>query len=290
MKIVAKEKTRLDKVITGYSRQKIQRLIKEGRVSVDGKVALKPNKQVKEGSIVKFSIPKEKPLNLKPQDIKLEIVHEDKDYLIINKPAGMVVHPAPGHKEGTLVNAILHHLKGKTSKKGDPIRPGILHRLDKDTSGIIVIAKNDRAHENFSKQMESRTIEKTYVTLVHGVIKNKGIIDAPIGRHHLKRKDMTVSESGKHAITEFKPIKNFEKYTLLEVKIKTGRTHQIRVHLSKIDHPVVGDPQYGKKDDLLDRQFLHAKEIKFEDLNGKKNSYTTKIPQELEEILTNLSS
>ncbi|MFH1299175.1 MAG: RluA family pseudouridine synthase [Patescibacteria group bacterium] len=288
-------KNRLDKTILekseGLTRQKIQKMIKSGRVKVDGKVVLKSNKQVEESSDIQFSIPKEKPLNLKAQKIALDIVHEDKDYLIINKPAGMVVHPAPGHKEGTLVNAILHHLKGKTSKQGDAVRPGLLHRLDKDTSGVIVIAKNDSAHANFSKQMEERSIEKTYITLVHGIIDQKGIIEAPIGRHHLKRQSMTVSTSGKDAITEFKPVKAFPEsdMTLLEVKIKTGRTHQIRVHLSKIGYPVVGDSKYGKKSEELDRQFLHAKSIRFKGVDGKKKIYSGELPEKLNDYLSILS-
>lgn len=287
-------KNRLDKILLkkteGLTRQKIQKMIKAGRVKVDGKVILKPNKQIPEDAKIDFSIPKEKPLNLKPQKITLDIVHEDKDFLIINKPAGMVVHPAPGHKEGTLVNAILHHLGKKTSKKGDPIRPGILHRLDKDTSGIIVIAKNDRAHACFSEQMEKRAIEKTYITLVHGILDQKGIIKAPMGRHPIKRQEMTVLSKGKEAVTEFKPIKTFPgtNHTLLEVKIKTGRTHQIRVHLSKIDHPVVGDKKYGKKSDEIDRQFLHAKSIRFKGLDGKKKSYSTELPEDLQELILTL--
>ncbi len=295
----SEEKDRLDKIladkIESLTRQKAQKAIKNGLVKINSKEVNKPNHQAKEGDKIEITIPKPQTSNLKPQKIDLNIVHEDQDYLIINKTAGLVVHPAPGHLEGTLVNAILHHLRNNLSKRNDPTRPGIVHRLDKDTSGVLVIAKNDPAHANLAKQIEGRTVKKTYITLVNGVIDHKGRVEAPIGRNPSKRKDMTVLKQGKMAITEFKPIEVFESSTLLEIDLKTGRTHQIRVHLSSIGHPVIGDEKYGKskinsqfKELGLTRQFLHAAEITFKDMRGKEVTYKAKLPQNLEELIEKL--
>lgn len=290
---------RLDKILTGQveqlTRQKVQKAIHDGLVKVNGKEAYKPNYPVKQDEEIEIILSKPQPTHLKPQKIDLDIIHEDKDYLIINKPAGTVVHPAPGHNEKTLVNAILYHLKENLSNKDDPIRPGIVHRLDKDTSGIIVIAKNDAAHLNIAKQIEERSVTKLYTTLVSGIVDHKGRIEAPIGRNPNKRKDMTILRQGKMAITEFSPIEVFEASTLLEVDLKTGRTHQIRVHLSSIGSPVIGDDKYGKSkinaqfEKLgLTRQFLHASQITFKYKNGRQHTFTAKLPQELAEVIKKL--
>ncbi len=279
---------RLDAVLTAnledITRQKVQKAIKDGLVSVNGEPIKKPSFKITEGDKIKIKLLQSKAPNLKAQKIELDIVHEDDDYLIINKPAGLVVHPAPGHADSTLVNAILYHLKDQISRKDDPVRPGIVHRLDKETSGIIIVAKNDKAHQNISTQIAERTVQKKYITLVEGVIDHKGRIEAPIGRHPGRRQDMTVLKTGKNAVTEFIPIKHFENATLLEIDLKTGRTHQIRVHMASIGHPVLGDKKYGKTAGL-ERQFLHAAEITFTDLKGKKQTYKTKLPRDLEEVL-----
>ncbi len=284
--------SRLDKVLTekfeSLTRQKAIKAIKNGLVKVSGKKVLKPNYQVKEGTKITITLPKPETSDLKPQKIALDIVHEDQDYLVINKPAGLVVHPAPGHNKNTLVNAILYHLGKNLSRKEDPVRPGIVHRLDKDTSGILVIAKNDPAHAHLAKQIEERTVKKTYLALVDGIIDHKGRVEAPIGRSPSKRKNMTVLKHGKMAITEFKPKKIYTDRTLLEINLITGRTHQIRVHMTSIGHPVIGDSKYGKKDPNLTRQFLHAESITFQDMKDKKVTYKAKLPQDLKTMLKQL--
>ncbi len=279
--IKSESEGRLDAIladeIEDLTRQKVQKAIKDGLVFVNGKETKKTSYKIVPGDEIKIKLAVSKAPNLKAQKIALDVVHEDKDYLIINKPAGLVVHPAPGHADSTLVNAILYHLKEQISQKDDPVRPGIVHRLDKETSGIIIVAKNDKAHQNISEQITNRTVKKKYITLVEGIIDHKGIIEAPIGRHPGRRQDMAVLKTGKNAITEFIPLQRFENATLLEVDLKTGRTHQIRVHMASIGHPVLGDKKYGKTAGL-DRQFLHASEIEFLDLKGK-------IPHDLEEVL-----
>ncbi|MFA6527918.1 MAG: RluA family pseudouridine synthase [Candidatus Gracilibacteria bacterium] len=292
---------RLDKILTesleGLTRQKIQLLIKDGLVKVNHQKATKPNKPIKEGDFINVEIIK-KPLEwAKPQKMNLDIIYENKDYLIINKPAGIVVHPAPGHKENTLVNGLLYHLKKSISKKEDTIRPGIVHRLDQDTSGILVIAKNDSSHYDLSRQIEKRTVKKTYIGLVYGLIDHKGRIEAPIMRNPLKREEMTVDSRGKESITEFQPIKIFKdkNCTLIEVDLKTGRTHQIRVHMASIGHPIIGDTKYGTKkinEEFkkygINRQFLHAEKLTFKNLQKKQVSYTTKLPKDLQSAISKL--
>lgn len=301
--IKAKSSGRLDKILTesleSLTRQKIQLLIKDGFVKVSHKKTTKPNTPIKEGDFINVEIVK-KPLEwAKPQKMNLEIICEDENYLIINKPAGLVVHPAPGHKENTMVNGILYHLKSDVSKKNDSIRPGIVHRLDQDTSGVIVVAKNDEAHYDLAKKIEKRMIKKTYIALVDGIIDHKGRIEAPIMRHPIKREEMTVDSRGKEAITEFRPLKIFrdKNCTLLEVDLKTGRTHQIRIHMKSIGHPVIGDRKYGNDKTNeefakygINRQFLHAEKISFKNIEGKQVTYTGKPPEDLEKTLKMLGS
>jgi len=301
--IKAETQSRLDKIIaTQYpdlTREKAKTAIKNNLIRVNGIIATKPNKNINIGENIEITIPKEKTSTLKPQKIPLDIIHEDKDYLIINKQSGLVVHPSPGHPDKTLVNAILYHLKENLSNKTDPTRPGIIHRLDQDTSGILVIAKNDKAHLHLAKQMEARTTEKKYIVLIKGIIDHKGVIDAPIGRNPIRRQDMSVNKHGKHATTEFEPLEIFhnQNCTLLEITMKTGRTHQIRVHLASIGYPVIGDTKYGDKKTNqffesigLERQFLHAEQITFLNTKNKKVSYKAPITNDLKEIIVKLSS
>lgn len=227
-----------------------------------GKSSLK----VKQGDIVEIEEIEAKEIELKPQDIPLDIIYEDDDIIVVNKQKGLVVHPANGNPDGTLVNAIMNICKDSLSGIGGEIRPGIVHRLDKDTSGLIIIAKNDKAHINLSEQIKNREVKKTYIALVRGVIsENEATINMPIARSTKDRKKMAVSKDGKNAITHFKVLKRYDKYTLVEVKIETGRTHQIRVHMSHIGYPVVGDVVYsnGKNSFGVIGQMLHAQKLTF---------------------------
>ena len=243
---------RLDKVLVSFcpdkSRSYLSKLITEGHCLVNG-VSQKASFKVKDGDEITLDIPEPIELKVTSEDIPLDIVYEDNDILIINKPQGMVVHPSTGHREHTLVNAILHHCTDLSGING-VIRPGIVHRIDKDTSGLICIAKNDTAHEFLANQLKDHTMRRTYIALVRGIIKeNSGTINMPIGRHPVDRQKMAVNRNnGKDAITNFKVLKRFNNHTLLECSLVTGRTHQIRVHFSEINHPVEGDPLYCGKD------------------------------------------
>lgn len=249
--------------IEGVSRSQIQKMIRDNLVFINGKVITKGNHIVENGDLITILPQEIEEYELKPEDIPLEIVYQDKDIAVVNKPQGMVVHPAPGHYSGTLVNALLFHLKDLSSIGGVK-RPGIVHRLDKDTSGLLVIAKNDIAHQKITEQMQNRTIKKIYWALTEGVIKEEtGTIDAPIARHPVDRQRMAVVTKGRtrEARTHFRVLKRYKSNTLLELKLETGRTHQIRVHLSYIGFPIVGDPVYGFKKQKFktDGQILHAK-------------------------------
>lgn len=274
------------------SRTYIQRLIKERHVLVNG-LLKKASYLVKEGDSIKVDLPEPKKLEILPENIPLHIVYEDNDVVVINKPQDMVAHPAPGNYTGTLVNALLYHIDNLSSINGI-IRPGIVHRLDKDTSGLLIVAKNDFAHRELSNQLKDRKVHREYIALVHGLLSNDtGRIDAPIGRDPKNRKRMTViNTNSKEAITNYWVLKRYLKYTFIKVKLETGRTHQIRVHLSYNKHPIVGDPLYssGKNEFRLEKQLLHARKIGF--IHPRSNEYIEfecDIPEPLKGILENLN-
>lgn len=260
---------RLDKYIAEkkeeLSRTMIQKLIENGDIQVNGeKKKISYHLQAKDEITV--VIPEVRKTNLQAQDIPVEVVYEDQDIIVVNKPKGMVVHPANGNPDGTLVNAIMAICKDRLSGIGGELRPGIVHRLDKDTSGLLIVAKNDMAHIALSEQIKDRKVKKIYIALVRGVVEeNEATINMPIGRSTKDRKKMAVAKEGKEAITHFKVLKRYRKYTLLEIKIDTGRTHQIRVHMAEIGHPVVGDMVYsnGKNEFGVEGQMLHAKSLEF---------------------------
>ena len=272
------------------SRVTIQRLIQEEKILVNGKKT-KASYKVRKNDEITLEEEKPKEIELKAQDIPIEVVYEDKDIIVVNKPKGLVVHPANGNPDGTLVNAIMAICKDSLSGIGGEIRPGIVHRLDKDTSGLLIVAKNDKAHINMSEQIKNHEVEKTYIALVKGIVKeNEATINMPIGRSPKDRKKMAVVKTGKEAITHFKVLDRFykENCTLLEVKIETGRTHQIRVHLSQIGYPVVGDTTYssGKNKWNIEGQCLHAKSLKFKHpITGKEMFLEAKLPKYFEDII-----
>ena len=264
---ITEEKGRIDKVLAeklaNYSRSQIQLWLKEACVKIDG-VVVKANYKVQKGDRITIQIPEPETLDLISENLPLEIVYEDADVAVINKPQGMVVHPSAGHPNGTLVNALIYHLNSLSSING-VIRPGIVHRIDKDTSGLLMVAKNDQAHEDLAKQLKDKTSLRKYVALVHGVIPHdKGVIRAPIGRSTVDRKMQAVVDNGKDAVTHFQVLERYEDYTLVEIQLETGRTHQIRVHMQYIGYPLVGDPVYGLKRTIKGNgQFLHAKLLGF---------------------------
>ena len=273
------------------SRVAIQRLIETGKILVNGK-KVKASYKVQVNDKITMEEEKAVEVELKAQDIPVEIIYEDRDIIVVNKPKGMVVHPANGNPDGTLVNAIMAICKDSLSGIGGEIRPGIVHRLDKDTSGILIVAKNDKAHINLSEQIKEHKVKKTYIALVKGIVKeNNATINMPIGRSEKDRKKMAVTKKGKEAITHFKVLKRYDKYTLLEINIETGRTHQIRVHLSQIGYPIVGDEVYskGKNEWNIKGQCLHAKSIDFKHpITNEDMHLEAKIPQYFEKILEEL--
>ena len=277
------------------SRVSVQRLIEENKLLVNGK-NVKPSYKVKLSD--EISIEKEEPkeIEIKPENIPVPILYEDNDIIVVNKPKGMVVHPANGNWDGTLVNAIMAICKDSLSGIGGEIRPGIVHRLDKDTSGVIVIAKNDKAHINLSEQIKNHEVEKTYIALVRGIVKvNEATIDMPIARSTVDRKKMAVSEKGKKAVTNFKVLKRYTKYncSLLEVKIETGRTHQIRVHLSQIGYPIIGDSVYSNGSNMwgIEGQCLHAISLKFHHpVTGKEMFIEAPLPEYFDKLIKELDS
>ena len=299
MKIIINEEQqgkRIDGVISAYttelSRNTVQRLIEEEQIKVNGN-KIKPSYKTNLNDEIDINIPKAKEIDLKPQNIPLEVLYEDNDIIVINKPKGMVVHPANGNPDGTLVNAIMAKCKDSLSGIGGEIRPGIVHRLDKNTSGVIIVAKNDKAHIKLSEDLKNHKIKKTYIALVRGIIKeNEATINMPIGRSKQDRKKMAVDKNGKDAVTHFKVLKRYnEKYTLLEINIETGRTHQIRVHLSHIGYPIIGDDTYsnGKNEWGIIGQCLHAKSLKFEHpITGKEMLIEAKLPEYFQKMLENL--
>lgn len=286
-----KEGTRLDKFLaeeTGKTRSFIQKAIDDGCVVINGKTALTKTK-VKQGDEIVFNEPEVKTLDIVPQDIPLEIIYEDDDLIIINKPKGMVVHPAPGNPDNTLVNAVMAHCGKRLSTINSVVRPGIVHRIDKDTSGLLVIAKNDESHLNLSEQFKVHSIERVYTAVVKGKFKETtGTVNAPIGRHPVHRKKMAVTDkNSKSAVTHFKVLEELDGYTLLECRLETGRTHQIRVHMSYIGHTLLGDTLYGDKNKLkIEGQVLHAGVLGFNHpKTGEFMRFESPIPEEFQKIL-----
>jgi 23S rRNA pseudouridine1911/1915/1917 synthase len=282
---------RLDVFVTAalpeYSRGYVQTLIEQGHVLVDGQQR-KAKFKMTPGQVVTVTIPPTEEEEIIPEPIPLEIVYEDRDLLVIDKPAGLVVHPAPGHPRGTLVNAVVHHAPDVALAGSN--RPGIIHRLDKDTSGLIAVVKTDRGRNALVPQWENRTVEKGYITLVHGVIEpDEATVDAPIGRDPAQRQRMTAIRTGRPAVTHFRVLERFKDSTLLDVDIETGRTHQIRVHLAFIGHPVIGDMIYGRYDSVegipVFRQFLHAARLSFTLPDGERVSFTAPLPRDLQTVL-----
>lgn len=276
---------------TDITRTSAQRLIEDGNILVNGK-NVKVSYKIQENDKISVEIPKPKQIELKAQDIPIEIIYEDSDIIVVNKPKGMVVHPANGNPDGTLVNAIMAICKDSLSGIGGEIRPGIVHRIDKDTSGLLIVAKNDNAHVKMSEQIKNHEVKKTYIALVRGVFKeNEATIDMPIGRSTSDRKKMAVNKNGKNAITHIKVLKRFDKYTLLQVNIETGRTHQIRVHLSHIGYPIVGDYTYsnGKNEFDVIGQCLHAQKLEFKHpITQKDMCLEAELPQYFKDILDEL--
>ncbi len=265
--VADKSGIRIDKYINidGISRAMVQNLIDDGKVTVNGK-AVKNNYKVKENDSIEICLDEPKDADIPAEDIPLDIVYEDDCLLVVNKAQGMVVHPAPGNYTGTLVNALMHHCKGNLSGINGVMRPGIVHRIDKDTSGLLLVAKNDTAHNDLSKQIQEKTVKREYICVTEGLVKPKrGIIDAPIGRHHLNRLKMAVTPTNsKHAVTHYEVLEHFTNASLVKCVLETGRTHQIRVHMQYIGHPVMGDPLYLKKNSRnLPGQALHARCIGF---------------------------
>ncbi len=284
----------LCKKLTALTRSAIQRLMREGNITIDS-LPVKPSQKLKGGEMISVIIPAPSEISTKAEDIPLEIVYEDSDLLVIDKPAGMVVHPAAGNYSGTLVNALLHHCKDLSGIGGE-IRPGIVHRLDKDTSGLIVAAKNDSAHISLSKQLKSRALTRIYKALTRGIPRRmSGIIDASIGRNPLHRKKMAVlKEGGREAVTHYRVEEKFAGYALIELSLKTGRTHQIRVHLKSVNCPLLGDATYGhgitekeKRMGLrLGRQALHAETIKFiHPAKGEEMEFHSPLPQDMKHAI-----
>lgn len=283
------------RVVPELSRARVQRLIDEGLVTVEGRLA-KPARRLASGERVAVIVPAPEPVTIEPEALPLRIVYEDADLLVVDKPAGMPVHPGPGHLKGTLVNAVLAHCPD-LSGVGGALRPGIVHRLDKDTSGLIIVAKNDRAHQALQRQLKERAVEKRYLALVRGDLRpDEGVIDAPIARDPRYRKRMAVVPGGRDAVTRWRVLERYigpgsgePRYTLVEARPITGRTHQIRVHFASFRHPLVGDALYGRRSAIVGRQFLHAAGIAFaHPATGERLEFESPLPDDLREALRTL--
>ncbi len=290
--IIKKAGLRLDKALadlTNMSRSQANLAIKEGTVLVNGRTQ-KAKYNVKTGDIISYEEPKEEVLDYLAEDIPLDIIYEDQDVAVINKPQGMVVHPSAGHSSGTLVNALLYHIKDLSTINGI-VRPGIVHRIDMDTSGLLMIAKNDQAHQALASELKDKKSLRKYLAIVHGNLPNdRGVIEAPIGRSEKDRKKQAVTAKGKPAVTHFKVLERFGSYTLVELRLETGRTHQIRVHMAYIGHPLAGDPLYGPRKTLKGRgQFLHAQTLGFtHPRTGKLVEFSVQPPAIFQETLDKL--
>lgn len=277
-------------VVPDMSRSYVQHLINDAHVRVNGKL-VKPSYAVQPADEVSVTLPLPQPTDIVAENIPLTIVYEDHDLLVVDKPAGMVVHPAPGHATGTLVNALLYHYP--SMQIGDDLRPGIVHRIDRDTSGLLVVAKNDRAKTQLQTQQQAREMLKIYLALIEGHFKEpQGVIDAPIDRHPTDRLRMAIMQSGRSARTHYRTCEILGPYSLVEAKLATGRTHQIRVHFTHKHHPVVGDPLYGPRRQTqqlgLKRQFLHAHRLGFTRLDGQWIECTSPLPADLQSVLDQL--
>lgn len=290
---IADDNLRIDKFLAekmeGITRSRIQKLIEEGFVTVDGK-SVKTNHKLKVGEKVEVTVPEAQQTDVVAEEIPLDIVYEDAHLLVVNKPQNMVVHPAAGNYEGTLVNALLHHCGDSLSGINGVIRPGIVHRIDKDTSGLLLVAKDDVTHNGLAAQIKEHSLTRKYIALVHGGFKQEeGTVDAPIGRHPTDRKRMCITEkNSKNAVTHYRVLQKYGEYSLVECKLETGRTHQIRVHMASIGHPVMGDKTYGVKKEKynLSGQLLHAKIIGFvHPVTGEYMEFETEIPERFERFL-----
>lgn len=284
---------RIDKALSSvqseWSRTQIGNWIVDGIVKVNGET-VKAKYKVKAGDLVEIDVPEAEPLDVIAENLELDIVYEDADVLVVNKPKGMVVHPAPGHMTGTLVNGLMYHCKDLSGING-VLRPGIVHRIDKDTSGLLMVAKHDEAHESLVNQLVNKTVTRKYTALVHGhIAHDKGTIDAPIGRDQKDRQKQAVVDNGKQAVTHFQVIERFGDYTLVECRLETGRTHQIRVHMNYIGYPLVGDPKYGPKKTIdFGGQVLHADILGFEHpRSGKYLEFEAPLPVDYEQLLNDL--
>jgi len=283
----------LTELIEDVSRSHIQNLFDLGGIRVNGEQCQVKKYKASEGDVIEVSVPDPVKLAIEAEDIPLDVVYEDEDILIVNKPRGMVVHPAVGNLNGTLVNAIMYHCGDRLSSINGVVRPGIVHRIDKDTSGLLMVAKNDKAHVSLSKQLYKHTITRKYIALVQDNIKqDEGVVDMPIGRDPKNRLKKAVNGANpKNAVTHYRVIERFGEYTLIECQLETGRTHQIRVHMAYIKHPLVGDPLYGSKKQIfnVDGQLLHAGTIGFiHPSTGDYMEFTVDIPEEFQQVLEQL--
>ncbi len=282
---------RLDTFLTGrfpdYTRSRLKNLIDDGHAAVNGKAA-KAGQKLMVGDVVELDVPELAAVEARPEEIPLNIVYEDVSLLVINKPRGLVVHPAAGNERGTLVNALLNHCTDLSGIAGE-LKPGIVHRLDKDTTGLLVVAKNDRAHLSLSKQIGEKSAKRIYLALVEGnITEDSGRVDAPLGRSQVDRKKIAVVEDGRQAATRYYVLERFGDLTLVECHLETGRTHQIRVHMKHIGHPVVGDPVYGirKQRYRLDGQLLHAARLEFtHPETGERMKFEAPLPEDFQEVL-----
>jgi len=275
--------------LSALTRSMVQKLLSDGKVVLGGR-ALQKNHRTAEGEVYEIDMPEPENTNTEPQDIKLSIVFEDADIIVVDKPKGMVVHPAPGHHDGTLVNALLHHCEDSLSGIGGTKRPGIVHRIDKDTSGLIIAAKNDKAHMSLTAQLETRSLTRQYEAIACAVIKNDtGSIDAPIGRHPKDRKKQAVTnKNSRNALTHYEVIERFSRHTYVRCMLETGRTHQIRVHMAHIGHPILGDMIYGRKKAELGQnsQCLHAKLLKLKHpTTGEQLELSSDLPSYFKDVL-----
>ena len=287
---------RIDKAVSemdgSVTRSRAEQLIAEGCVAAEDTVVKKPSYRVKTGERITVVIPEPELTQIEPEDIPLDIIHEDDDVVIINKPKRMVVHPAPGHYSGTLVNALMYHCKDSLSGINGDLRPGIVHRIDRDTTGVLVVCKNDKAHICLSEQLAVHSIKRVYYCIVNGIVKEDGTVDAPIGRNPSDRKKMAIVKDGRRAVTHYKVLEHFgKKYTFLSCELETGRTHQIRVHMASIGHPLLGDTVYGSAKQPYDTegQVLHAGVLGFlHPKDGQYVEYSADLPEYFQQLLEKL--